>query len=93
MSQVWSTELPKATLSAADAQKQQIAFDPSKSSTFERLDGATWKISYGDASSASGDVGTDVVGLGGLEIKGQAVELAKELSQQFATVGRFTYLI
>jgi len=82
---VWSTELPKSTLSGANAQKQQIAFDPSKSSTFEKLSGATWKISYGDSSSASGDVGTDVISLGGLPIKGQAIELAKDLSQQFAT--------
>ncbi|KAF2850183.1 acid protease [Plenodomus tracheiphilus IPT5] len=82
---VWSTELPESTLSGAKAQNQQVAFDPSKSSTFKKLDGATWKISYGDSSSASGDVGTDVISLGGLQIKDQAVELAKELSQQFAT--------
>ncbi|KAI4638173.1 hypothetical protein J4E93_010329 [Alternaria ventricosa] len=81
---VWSTELPKNILSSADASKQQVAFDPSKSSTFKKLDGETWKISYGDSSSASGDVGTDVVNLGGLKVENQAVELAKELSQQFA---------
>jgi len=81
---VWSTELPKNILSSADASKQQVAFDPSKSSTFKKLDGETWKISYGDSSSANGDVGTDVVNLGGLKVENQAVELAKELSQQFA---------
>ena len=63
-----------------------MAFDASKSSTFKKLDGETWKISYGDSSSASGDVGTDVVDLGGLKVEGQAVELARELSQQFAQV-------
>ena len=42
-----------------------------------------WKISYGDQSSASGDVGTDTVTLGGLAIQNQAIELAKDLSDQF----------
>jgi hypothetical protein len=83
---VWSTELPKSILSSANAANQQVAFDATKSSTFKKLDGETWKISYGDSSSASGDVGTDVVDLGGLKVEGQAVELAKELSQQFAQV-------
>jgi hypothetical protein len=85
-SQVWSTELPKNILSQANAKNQQVAFDATKSSTFKRLEEETWKISYGDQSSASGDVGTDVVDLGGLKVENQAVELAKELSQQFATV-------
>ncbi|KAH4038793.1 hypothetical protein HBH98_061810 [Parastagonospora nodorum] len=80
---VWSTELPQSILSKANAQEQQVAFDATKSSTFKKLSGATWKISYGDGSSASGDVGTDVIDLGGLKIENQAVELAKELSQQF----------
>ncbi|KAJ4362883.1 hypothetical protein N0V83_010000 [Neocucurbitaria cava] len=80
---VWSTELPKNILSQANAQNQQVAFDASKSSTFKKLSGETWKISYGDSSSASGDVGTDVVDLGGLKVENQAVELAKVLSTQF----------
>lgn len=67
-------------------QEQQVAFDATKSSTFKKLSGAAWKISYGDGSSASGDVGTDVIDLGGLRIENQAVELAKELSQQFSEV-------
>lgn len=80
---VWSTELPQSTLSQANSQNQQVAFDATKSSTFKKLSGATWKISYGDGSGASGDVGTDVIGLGGLKIENQAIELAKQLSQQF----------
>jgi hypothetical protein len=80
---VWSTELPQSTLSQANAQNQQVPFDATKSSTFNKLSGATWKISYGDGSSASGDVGTDVIDLGGLKIENQAIELAKQLSQQF----------
>ncbi|KAK3326389.1 aspartyl proteinase [Apodospora peruviana] len=58
-------------------------FDPSKSTTFKKSEGKTWKISYGDGSSASGDVGTDVVTVGGLTIKDQAVELTKHLSKEF----------
>ncbi|KAJ4349263.1 hypothetical protein N0V95_004754 [Ascochyta clinopodiicola] len=80
---VWSTELPKSTLNKANPANQQVAFDPSKSSTFKKLKGETWKIQYGDSSSASGDVGTDVLNLGGLKVENQAVELAKVLSQQF----------
>jgi hypothetical protein len=68
--------------------KQQVAFDATKSSTFKKISGATWKISYGDGSGASGDVGTDVIDLGGLKIQEQAVELAKQLSAQFAQVCR-----
>ncbi|KAH7079869.1 aspartic peptidase domain-containing protein [Paraphoma chrysanthemicola] len=80
---VWSTELPSNVLSQANANNQQVAFDATKSSTFKELAGSTWKISYGDSSSASGDVGTDVLDLGGLKIEGQAIELAKALSAQF----------
>jgi hypothetical protein len=83
---VWSTELPSNILSQANSQNQQVAFDPSKSSTFKKMSGATWKISYGDSSSASGDVGTDTIDLGGLKVEGQAIELAKEISQQFIQV-------
>ncbi|KAK7522528.1 aspartic proteinase precursor [Phyllosticta citriasiana] len=77
---VWSTELPASVQSSG---KHNI-YDPSKSSTYKKLDGCTWKIQYGDSSSASGDVGTDNVDLGGLTIKDQVIELAKELSTQFA---------
>lgn len=81
---VWSTELPQSTLSQANAQNQQVAFDSSKSSTFKEISGASWKISYGDGSSASGNVGTDTIDLGGVKVQNQAIELAQQLSQQFA---------
>lgn len=79
--QVWSTQL-SASIKQAGASTHQI-FDPSKSSTFKNSAGSSWKISYGDQSSASGSVGTDNVTIGGLTIKSQAVELAKTLSAQF----------
>lgn len=75
---VISTELP------ASAQENHSAFDPSKSTTFSELEGYSWKIQYGDDSSASGDVGTDAVTIGGLTIPKQSVELAKKISDQFA---------
>ncbi|KAI1178612.1 eukaryotic aspartyl protease [Nemania sp. FL0916] len=60
-------------------------FNPTKSSSFHRLPGKTWKIEYGDGSSASGSCGTDILDLGGLKVKDQTVELANKLSQQFAS--------
>ncbi|KAK0651545.1 aspartic peptidase domain-containing protein [Cercophora newfieldiana] len=59
-------------------------FDPSKSSTFKPDGDKAWMITYGDGSSASGNVGTDVVTIGGLVIKDQAVELATQMSAQFS---------
>ncbi|KAL8812427.1 MAG: hypothetical protein Q9223_000342 [Gallowayella weberi] len=58
-------------------------FDPSKSSTFKPLQGASWSITYGDKSSASGKVGTDTVDIGGAVVEGQAVELATTVSDSF----------
>jgi len=78
---VWSTELPSATQSSSSS--SHTIFNPSKSSTFKKTSGSTWNISYGDGSSASGDVGTDNVTIGGLLIKNQSVELAKVLSTEF----------
>lgn len=75
---VISTELP------ASSQKNHTSFNPKNSSTFAKMDGYTWKIQYGDESSASGDVGTDVLNLGGLEIPKQAIELANKMSDEFA---------
>lgn len=62
---------------------QHTAYDPTKSSTFQKIQGATWRISYGDGSSASGNVGTDVVDIGGATVTKQAVEMATALSSSF----------
>ncbi|OCK73127.1 aspartic proteinase precursor [Lepidopterella palustris CBS 459.81] len=77
---VWSTELPFFTRLFAFGHN---IFDPNKSSTFIMTPDSTWEIAYGDGSTASGDVGTDDVTLGGLTIKNQTIELAKTLSIQF----------
>jgi hypothetical protein len=81
---VWSNELPKATITQGESTGHAV-FDSTKSSTFKKTTGSTWKISYGDSSSASGDVGTDVVKVGGITIQNQAVELAKTMSTQFVS--------
>lgn len=80
--QVWSTELPSNVQQSGKSAGHNI-FDSSKSSTFKKLQGYTWQISYGDGSSASGDVGNDVVSLGAVNVNPQAVELANTMSTQF----------
>ena len=75
---VWSTELPQSV-----STKGHTVFDPTKSSTFKNSAGSSWKISYGDGSSASGTVGTDKLDIGGLVIENQAIELANNLSTSF----------
>ena len=60
-------------------------FDPSKSSTFKLLRGASFAISYGDQSKASGLVGTDTVDIGGATAENQAVELATDISDSFTS--------
>ena len=79
---LWSTELPSAT--TQNPPSPHTIYDPTKSSSYAATEGSTWKISYGDGSSASGTVGTDTVNVGGLVIKSQSIELANELSTQFA---------
>nr|POE72398.1 penicillopepsin-1 [Quercus suber] len=74
---VFSTRQPASEIGS------HAAFDPDKSSTWTEYDGAKWQISYGDHSSASGDVGFDQVTIGDMTVAKQAVELATEVSDQF----------
>jgi hypothetical protein len=74
---VFSTELTGVSLSG-----HQV-YDPTKSSTAKIVQGATWKISYGDGSSASGNVYADTVKIGTVSIPNQQVELAQQASSQF----------
>lgn len=69
-------------LSAA-ATTGHTTFDPTKSKTFALMQGASFQISYGDGSGAAGNVGTDVVSVGGATVQKQAVELATAVSRSF----------
>ncbi|KAF3921023.1 Aspergillopepsin-F [Arthrobotrys entomopaga] len=53
------------------------------SSKASQVSGASWDISYGDGSSASGSVYLDTVTIGGLTVAKQGVEAAKKASSQF----------
>ncbi|KAL7783100.1 aspartic peptidase domain-containing protein [Trichoderma ceciliae] len=59
-------------------------YDPSKSTSSKKMNGASWSITYGGQASSSGNVYTDVVSVGSLSVKSQAVELAQQISSQFA---------
>lgn len=74
---VFSTEL------TSKLQSGHGVYSASKSSTAKKLSSATWSIQYGDGSGASGDVYTDVVNIGGVSFKTQAVEAANNISTQF----------
>jgi hypothetical protein len=74
---VFSSELPSSQSTG------HSIYNPAKSKSSKKLSGATWKISYGDGSGASGDVYTDTVNVGGTQVTGQAVEVAKTISAQF----------
>ncbi|KAL9598616.1 MAG: hypothetical protein Q9219_004361 [cf. Caloplaca sp. 3 TL-2023] len=74
---VFSTELPPEQTNGHDI------YDPSNSTTAQKIEGATWSITYGDQSSSSGIVYTDTVTVGSTTFAGQAVELANKISDQF----------
>ncbi|EFX03838.1 aspartic proteinase [Grosmannia clavigera kw1407] len=76
---VFSTETPSGSVDG------QTLYKPASSSSSEKLTGATWKIKYGDDSTSSGDVYTDVVSVGGLSVQSQAVESAKTVSSSFTS--------
>ncbi|PHH78807.1 hypothetical protein CDD82_2834 [Ophiocordyceps australis] len=62
-------------------------YDPSKSTSAKKIEGATWSVSYLDKSMSTGDVYRDVVRIGGLEVEDQAVESARTISDSFAAQG------
>jgi aspergillopepsin I len=63
----------------------QTQYAPAKSSTSAKLSSARWSISYGDGSSSSGIVYTDVVKIGSLSVAKQAVESAQTVSSSFTS--------
>lgn len=72
---MFSSELPSSE------QSGHSVYKPAGNAT--KLDGYSWKISYGDGSGASGDVYKDTVSVGSITARGQAVESAKQISEQF----------
>ncbi|KKA30325.1 hypothetical protein TD95_005077 [Thielaviopsis punctulata] len=60
-------------------------YNPSRSSSSSLMSGESWSISYGDGSSSSGVVYSDIVSVGGLAVKGQAVEAATKISSEFSS--------
>ncbi|KAL7929654.1 putative aspartate protease [Trichoderma chlorosporum] len=74
---VFSSETPK------NDDGGRPTYNIKKSSSAKKLSGSSWSITYGDQSSSSGDVYTDVVSIGGFSVKGQAVESATDVSSQF----------
>ncbi|KAI1336651.1 secreted aspartic proteinase precursor [Xylariaceae sp. FL0016] len=75
---VFSSETPTGSVNG------QAQYDPSKSSSAKRVNGATWNITYGDQSSSDGIVFHDTVNVGGVSVDAQAVEAATTVSRQFA---------
>ncbi|KAK3186961.1 hypothetical protein K4F52_004405 [Lecanicillium sp. MT-2017a] len=59
-------------------------YDPAKSKTFSMMAGSQFTIRYGDGSGAEGNVGTDIVDVGGAVAPAQAIEMATAVTQQFA---------
>ncbi|KAH0416895.1 acid protease, partial [Aureobasidium melanogenum] len=64
---------------------QHSAFNPSKSSSYQELQGYSFSLSYGDGSGAAGVVGTDTVDIGGATVTRQAIELATSVSSAFVS--------
>lgn len=76
---VFNTGLP------SDAQTGHTLFDPSKSSSFQLLQGQAFNISYGDGSTASGPVGTDTMDIGGSTVENMAFGVPDDVSASFVT--------
>lgn len=72
---VFSAELPSSE------QSGHAIYKPSSNAT--KLSGYSWSISYGDGSSASGDVYKDTVTVAGITAPQQAVEAASKISSEF----------
>ena len=84
---IWSTYLSPDVIAASEEAGGEkggnVVFDPSKSDTFKQTEGK-WQIQYGDQSTASGTTGTDDLKVGDIVVQKQTIQLADQLSPQFA---------
>jgi hypothetical protein len=71
---------------ANEGGKNHSIYDPSKSHTSKILPGETFNTTYGDGSSVSGTVYTDIVEFGGVSAN-TAVDTATYVSASFYTDG------
>ncbi|OAQ34642.1 acid protease [Linnemannia elongata AG-77] len=72
-----------STSCTTTACKKHVRFSSTASSTFQK-DGRKWSISYGDGSTASGILGSDMVSVGGIKVR-QTIGLATAESTQFGS--------
>lgn len=84
---VFSSETPATSVNG------QALYEIAKSTTAKQMTGAKWSISYGDGSSSSGNVYTDVVSIGNISIAAQAVESATTVSDEFTTDSQSSGLV
>ncbi|KAI0843492.1 acid protease [Hypoxylon sp. FL0890] len=61
----------------------QTLWDPSKSSTSQKINNCTWSIIYGDYSTSEGICYKDTLTLGNLSIPNMTVESAESVSSMF----------
>ncbi|KAF9139943.1 hypothetical protein BG015_001844 [Linnemannia schmuckeri] len=73
---------PSSTCTAAACRKH-TRFNAAQSSTYQK-DGRQWSISYGDGSTASGFLGSDMIDVGGIQVR-QTIGLATAESAQFGS--------
>ncbi|KAG0053786.1 hypothetical protein BGZ83_000421 [Gryganskiella cystojenkinii] len=78
-SDIW---FPSSTCTTT-ACKKHTRYTASKSSTY-KADGRKWKIGYGDGSSASGTLASDIVSVGGISVR-QTIGLATSESSSFGS--------
>lgn len=71
----------------------QKLYNPAKSTTAKLVNGETWSVSYGDGSSSSGDIYTDLVSIGALTITTQDVESAENVSPGFTKISASSGLL
>lgn len=71
-----------STLQPSSETSGHTLYNPKSGS---KIKGASWKITYGDGSGASGVVYNDTVTIGGVVASSQEVEAAKDVSGSFVT--------